>query len=342
MNTNRREKRVSVLVPCRNEIDAINNCLENLLNFDPPEGGYEVIIIDGMSDDGTREEIIKKVKKYPNLKMIDNKMRTIPHAMNLGIKEAEGVYIIRTDVRCIHPKSYLKDLIDLSEQTNADNVGGVLEPVGNAYIQKGIAIAYKSPIAMGGALRDRGDFIGETDAVYGGCWKKKRIVEIGMYDESMIKNEDDELSFRLRKSGGKVMQSGKIKVKYFPRKNFMHLFKQFMQYGYWKVPVLKKHPKQASARHLAPTLLVLGFLVLGLLAFFNQYFLLGLKTYTGSYFVILLSESLRLSYKENLSFFPLVLLSIATIQFAYGIGFFISLLCELFDTKPKWFESLTR
>jgi hypothetical protein len=138
-------------------------------------------------------------------------------------------------------------LVELSEKTGADNVGGVLVPeFGNTYTQKAVALAYKSRIAMGGALRDRGDFIGETDTVYGGCFKRKRLLEVGMYDETMVRNQDDELSFRLREKGGKIIQDGRIKIQYYPRSSFWHLFKQFMQYGYWKVSVIKKHPQQAS------------------------------------------------------------------------------------------------
>ncbi len=130
MNSN--EKKVSVLIPCRNEVEAIGNCLDNVCNFEEPDGGFEVIVVDGMSDDGTREIILEKTRQYPNLILVDNPMKTIPYAMNLGIQKAKGDYIVRTDVRCIHPKTYLRDLIELSKQTQADNVGGVLEPVGNS------------------------------------------------------------------------------------------------------------------------------------------------------------------------------------------------------------------
>ncbi len=340
MNSN--EKKVSVLIPCRNEVEAIGNCLDNVCNFEEPDGGFEVIVVDGMSNDGTREIILEKIRQYPNLILVDNPMKTIPYAMNLGIQKAKGDYIVRTDVRCIHPKTYLRDLIELSKQTQADNVGGVLEPVGNSYIQKSIALAYKSPISMGGALRDRGNFIGETDAVYGGCFKKKRLLEIGMYDVNMVKNEDDELSFRLRKNGGKVVQSGKIKVKYFPRKKFRHLFKQFMQYGYWKVPVLKKHPRQASWRHLAPSILVLSFFALSITAFFNSYALFGLLFYSGSYLLILSLESLRLTYRNTLKLLAGVIISIGSIHIGFGIGFISGVLSDLLNIKPKWFESLSR
>jgi len=148
------EKKTSVIIPCRNEVQNIENCIRNVYDFDAPGGGFEVIVVDGMSNDGTRDVLCELKKQYPELVLIDNPHKTVPHAMNLGIQQTTGEYIVRVDVRCIHPETYLKDLITLSEQTKADNVGGVLEPIGNTYVQKSIAAAYRSPIAMGGALRN--------------------------------------------------------------------------------------------------------------------------------------------------------------------------------------------
>jgi succinoglycan biosynthesis protein ExoA len=158
--------RVSVLIPCRNEAKHIEHCLTNIYGFTPPPGGFEVIVIDGMSNDGTFDILSQLKNRFPDLIIINNPDKIVPRAMNLGIQKAKGEYIVRADVRCIHPKGYLCDLIKLSERTGADNVGGVLVPeFGNGYTQNAIALAYKSRIAMGGALRDRGDFVGETDTV---------------------------------------------------------------------------------------------------------------------------------------------------------------------------------
>ena len=259
---------VSVLIPCRNEAKHIELCLTNIYGFAPPPGGFEVIVIDGMSNDGTRDILCQLQKRHLGLIVLDNLQRTVPYGMNMGIQRARGEYIVRADVRCIHPSNYLLDLIELSKMTKADNVGGVLVPIsGETYAQKSIALAYKSRIAMGGALRDRGDFLGETDTVYGGCFKRQRLLEIGMYDEGMIRNQDDELSFRLKEKGGKIIQDGRIKIQYFPRRFYWQLFKQFMQYGYWKVVVIKKHPQQASLRHFLPAGFVLGLTFLAVASF---------------------------------------------------------------------------
>ena len=300
-------------------------------------------MIDGMSNDGTREILSQLKSRFPDFILIDNSDKIVPRAMNLGIQYAKGEYIVRADARCIHPKSYLCDLIELSQRTGADNVGGVLVPeFGNTYTQNAIALAYKSRIAMGGALRDRGDFIGETDTVYGGCFKRKRLLEVGMYDEAMVRNQDDELSFRLRKRGGKIIQDSRIKIRYYPRKSFWHLFKQFMQYGYWKVSVIKKHPKQASLRHFLPAILVAGLMLLIVAAPINSYALDGLIIYSIGYLLPVSFESFKLVFKSKLKYWPGVSLAITLIHFGFGIGFVVSLICRVLNIRPKLFETLSR
>lgn len=334
---------ISILCPCRNEAKNIKSFINNVFSFIQPNENYEVIIVDGMSDDGTRDILFNLQKKYTNLKVLDNPQRTVPHAMNIGIKHAQGEYIVRCDVRCIHPKSYLTDLLKLKEETGAENVGGVLVPIGKTYIQKCIALAYKSPIAMGGALRDRGDYRGDNDTVYGGCFKKDYLIKIGMYDEEMVRNQDDELSFRIRKNGGRIIQDGRIKIKYYPRDKFSKLFKQFLQYGYWKVAVLKKHPKQASIRHIIPSLfiLILFFLFVG--AFFSKTLLYILSIYLGGYILAIAFETLRLSIKDrNIKLWPGAFLAILIIHNSFGIGFIIGLISKLLHLKPKYFETLSR
>ena len=334
------EKKVSVLIPCRNEARYIEKCIRSVFSFDSPPGGFEVIVIDGMSTDGTREILSRLQHQFPGLVVIDNPRKIVPSAMNLGIQRAIGDYVVRADARCIHPPSYLCDLIELSERTGADNVGGGLIPqFGNGYAQNAIALAYQSRIAMGGALRDRGNFIGETDTVYGGCFKRKRLLEVGMYDESMVRNQDDELSFRLRETGGKVVQDGRIKVQYYPRNSFWHLFKQFMQYGYWKVSVIKKHPRQASLRHFLPAVLVLSFIASGLLILLGFH---GSWIYVGSYFLAVGLFSFQSARGRSLRLLPGLIFAVFLIHVGFGIGFVIGSIARPLRFKLRWFETLSR
>jgi len=338
------QKKVSVIIPCRNEARHIEGCIRNAFDFEAPEGGFEVIVVEGMSSDGTRDILCRMQRDgYPELRIIDNPLRTVPHGMNLGIRQAKGEYIVRIDARCIHPRDYLLDLLELRRKTGADNVGGVLSPLaGESYMERCIASAYRSRISMGGALRERKGFSGETDTVYGGCFKRARLIEVGMYDERMIRNQDDELSFRLREKGGKIIQSSRIQVRYYPRKYLGQVFRQFMQYGYWKVAVIKMHPRQASLRHWMPPALVGGGALGGILALFSPFLLMGWAALTGSYLILTGVESFRITPKrKGLEFFG-IWLTILAIHFGFGLGFLLNLFFRFWGGKPKWFEALTR
>jgi glycosyltransferase involved in cell wall biosynthesis len=344
MDLNKNKTRtVSILVPCRNEARAIERCIENLYAFASPEGGFEVIVIDGMSDDGTREILQTLQQRYSNLTVLDNPARFVSSGMNLGIAQALGEYIVRADVRCLHPPTYLLDLLALHQKTGADNVGGVLIPISeDRYIPKSIRLSYKSKIAMGGALRDRGDFEGETDTVYGGCFKKETLLKIGLYDCEMVRNQDDELSFRLRKAGGKIIQSGRIKVQYAPRGTYSQLYKQFSQYGYWKVAVIQKHPNQASLRHFLPLGLVVGFITLSASVPFCTGSALWLIGYTAFYLLAIFGESVRISAQYGMVFAPGIGVAIFLIHIGFGLGFFFGILNRLMKRTPAYFKTLSR
>ena len=329
-------------MPCRNEFGTIEECIVNAFEFEPPEGGFELIVIDGMSDDGTRERLERMKERYKDLVVIDNPERTVPHAMNLGIRNAGGEYIVRVDARCVHPRNYLVELLALSMETKADNVGGVLQPLGTTYTQSAIARAYRSRIAVGGALRDRGEYVGENDTVYGGCFRKDRLVEVGMYDESMVRNQDDELSFRIRKSGGRIFQSGKIRVGYYPRTRFRQLSKQFLQYGFWKTIVIRKHPLQASMRHYIPALFVAGLVALSAGSFFDGRVATLFLLFTAFYLFAVSVAAFLVCWPQEWQLLPGVGLSIVLMHVGYGTGFLIGLASNTLNLRRAWFTTLSR
>jgi hypothetical protein len=195
---------------------------------------------------------------------------------------------------------------------------------------------------MGGALRERDGFVGEADTVYGGCFKRERLIEVGLYDEEMVRNQDDELSFRIREKGGKIIQSSKIKIQYQPRKYFQQLFKQFLQYGYWKVAVIKKHPRQASVRHFLPSMLILAFIILGFFSPLHPYIFGGFIVYIGSYIMAVGLESLRIALPRRVQFWPGVWAAICLIHVGFGVGFLWNMICRILGVKIKWFETLSR
>jgi succinoglycan biosynthesis protein ExoA len=286
---------VSVIMPVFNEENFIERSLVAVLEQDYPRDRLEIIIADGMSSDQTREIVGFVQNQFQNIRLIDNPARIVPTGLNRAIACARGDIIVRLDGHCEYPKDYVRRVVELRQQLGADTVGGVLVPLGTTYVGKSVAAAYYSPVGLGGtALKaaEVSERIREVDTVHGGCWKRERLLGIGGFDEEMVRNQDDELSFRLRKNRGTIFQTLAIPVKYHVRDSFKKLFLQFTQYGYWKVRVVRKHPQQASARHFAPALFVLTILAAAILGLFFHVALWAFAGLIGGYLGILASVSL--------------------------------------------------
>lgn len=314
---------VTVIIPVYNEEGFIARCLTASLEQDYPADKLEIIIADGMSKDRTREIVATFQAQHSNIRLLDNPQRIVPTGLNLAIACAAGDVIVRLDGHCEYPRDYVRKVVELRQEIDADNVGGVLVPVGSRYVQKAVAAAYYSPVGLGGAAlkaSTEAECIREVDAVHGGCWKKARLLEIGGFDAAMVRNQDDELSFRLRKDNGKIYQCSSLRVVYHVRSSFKKLFLQFVQYGYWKVQVIRRHPRQASLRHVAPGGFVFALLVLSLLAPFEKVGSIGLVVLVAVYLTVITLASLSQLF-SNLTLVPGVVGALACMHIGYGVGF---------------------
>lgn len=337
--------KVTILVPCRNEEKNIASCLNSIINQDYPKNLIEVLIIDGMSTDRTRFIIKNYIDKYNFIKLLDNPKKIVPSALNLGIKAATGDIIIRMDVHTKYAEDYVTQCIKILNQTSADNVGGPWVASGESYVQKAIAKAFQSKFSSGGAGSHNHKYTGYIDSVYLGCWKKSTLEKIGLFDEELVRNQDDELNLRIIRSGGKIWQSSSIKSWYYPRSSIRSLFKQYMQYGYWKVRVIQKHKIPASIRHIIPgTFLV--FLTISLLLgikfkISRLFFILMI----GTYLIFNLIATLSICKKpQNWKYIPIIPFVLAAFHLGYGYGFLRGLLDFIVFKKLNIakFSQLTR
>jgi glycosyltransferase involved in cell wall biosynthesis len=260
---------VSIVVPCRNEAGYIDAFLDSALAQVLPDGvRLEVLVADGRSDDGTRERLAERALAEPRLRVIDNPARITSAALNAAIAAASGDTIVRMDVHTTYASDYTAQCLQALRETGAACVGGPWVPVGQGWPQRAIAAAFESRFGSGGAASRRTDFNGEVDTVYLGAWPRTQLIAIGGFDEALVRNQDDELALRITRGGGRVWQSAAIHSHYAPRASFVALFRQFHQYGYWKVPVIRKHQLPASPRHLVPfafVALLAGLALLGVL-----------------------------------------------------------------------------
>lgn len=268
---------VTVIVPCRNERDHIQAFCASVAQQQVPEGwSLEVLIADGMSDDGTRERLAAWCQQDARFRMIDNPGRIVSTGLNRCIEAAQGCFIVRLDVHTVYAPDYVAQCLATWQRTGADNVGGPWRAQGaegpQAVVQRAVAAAFQSRWVAGGALSRDLAYEGPVDTVYLGAWPRETFERFGGFDEHLVRNQDDEHNLRIHRGGGRVWQSATIRSTYWPRASKTDVFRQYRQYGYWKPFVMNKHGQAAALRHLIPGLFVAAILasfvvtVLGMLA----------------------------------------------------------------------------
>ncbi len=312
---------ISITVPCRNEAGYIDAFLRSALAQQlPPDTALEVLVADGASDDGTRALLEAWAARDARVRAIDNPQGITSAALNQAIAAAQGGVIVRMDVHTTYAPDYVAQCLAALQRTGAANVGGPWRAQGQGAWGRAIAAAFQSRWVAGGARSRQLDFEGEVDTVYLGCWPRETFQRFGLFDETLVRNQDDEHNLRIVRGGGRVWQSAHIHSTYVPRDSLGALWRQWLQYGYWKPFVMKKHGQAAALRHRVPGLFVAGLLGLALLALAGgpAWPLAGLA---GLYALVVAGLSLAVAttgpHGGLLLRLPWV---IAAQQLAYGLG----------------------
>ncbi len=197
---------VSVIIPCRNEEDAIGPCLDSILQNDYPKDRLQVLVVDGMSSDDTRSALKPYLEQYSFIRLLDNPRRQTPAALNIGIAAAKGDVIMRMDAHYQYPTHYVSRLVHWLQESEADNVGGILqmEPANDSAMARAIAAAVTHPFGIGNAYYRLGvSKPRAVDTVPFGCYRSEVFERIGKFDEELLRNQDLEFNLRLRKRGGR-------------------------------------------------------------------------------------------------------------------------------------------
>ena len=345
---------VTVIMPIRNEARGIADTLGRVLAQDYPADCMEILVVDGISNDGTRQIIWDLQRQHSNLYLLDNPAKIVPTALNIALRQARGDVIIRVDGHTEIAPDYVRQCVETLQRTGADNVGGRMNAVGRNSFGNAVALATSTPFGIGGGRFHYSDEEEWVDTVYMGAWPRDVFEKIGMFDEELVRDQDDEFNYRLRARGGKVLLSPGIKSVYFVRSNLRALWRQYYQYGYWKVRVLQKHPLQMSPRQFAPPAFVAAVMVSVLMALlslspapqlaasraslhasFFPIFIRGLGSHVlllplvlilGMYVGANLAASIYTSYRKSAwAHFPLLVITFAALHFGYGLGFLVGL-----------------
>ncbi|BBO18566.1 glycosyltransferase family 2 protein [Candidatus Brocadia pituitae] len=350
------EKHVSIIIPIFNEKKYIRQLLNSLLNQDYPKERIEILLIDGRSEDGTREEIkriIASFQKFSELDIyiLDNPDRIVPCALNIGIKEARGKYFVRMDAHAEYAPDYVAKCVAWLEKTNAANVGGPMMANGKGSVGKAIEFAHHCRFGLGGGKFHDEQWAGYADTVYLGAWPRKTFGEVGLFDERLIRNQDIEFNARIRKGGGRIYLTPEIKSCYHCRDSLRGLWRQNFENGKWVVYTKAIAPYALSWRHFIPFVFVASLVgsaglsvILFCLALFSvldipQFrfgVLLGISLVLpagifGCYALANVFSSAMLSYKHGFRYFLILPIVFATLHFSYGLGSIWGLL-----TLRKW------
>lgn len=328
--------KVSVIVPCYNEQSTIRLLLMALHEQTFPSAEMEVLIADGMSMDGTRNEIAKFQADFPDLsvRVIDNTLRNIPSGVNRAIEASRGEIILRLDAHSKPYPDYIENSVKALEADRGDNVGGVweIQPGADTWIAKSIAVAAAHPLGVGDAMYRHATRAAEVDTVPFGSFKRGLIERVGKFDESLLTNEDYEFNTRIRKSGGRIWLDPSIHSVYFARPTLQELARQYWRYGYWKWRMLRRYPDTLRWRQALPPLFVLslfGLFVISIFFSFGRYMLAGELLL---YFSIMFLAGLRSALKHRAPFLLIGLpLAIAVMHMSWGSG----LLWSIFNSGSK-------
>jgi len=310
---------VSLVIPVRNEAMFIENCIQSVLKQDYPLDKIEALLIDGLSDDQTQAIIKSYNQEYPStIKYFENPMKTVPYAMNIGIKNANGHYIIRLDGHAQYPDNYISRCIATLKNTGADNVGGLLETRGSGTIGRAYAKVLSSIFGVGNASFRINASSGYVDTVPFGAFERKTFDKYGLYDERLKRRQDYELNYRIRKNGGRIFLDSNLKLVYHCRSTISGIFEQSYQKGKWNIITAKLCLGTMSLRHLIPFIFVLSLILLPILSYFMPLFMWLLIAQLTLYLLLNITFTLKLAegFKEAIIIFLLYPLN----HLAYGIG----------------------
>jgi len=276
---------VSVIVPIRNEERYIAACLQSLLDQTYASEAYEILVVDGRSSDRSLEIVEEFARRHANVRCLDNSAAIAPAAMNIGIRDAAAEFIIRADGHNFYPKDYIANCVKYLQETGADNVGGPLRtvPSDKTFGARMVAAILTNPFGVGDSSFRTSRFEGFVDTVPFGAFRREVFDRVGMFNEKLVRNQDNELNARIRGAGGRIYQTPALTTEYHPIANLAALLKQTYKTSQWHLFSVKQNASSMSLRHFVPAVFVLALAALLAGAFWSPLSLAGLGVLLSVY-----------------------------------------------------------
>ena len=317
---------ISLIIPCRNEEKFIGGCLNSIIANDYPKDKLEILVIDGLSEDRTREIVKRYIGQYSYIKLLNNSKKYTPYAFNIGIKYSKADIIMIMGAHATYENDYISKCIKYLYEYNADNTGGVwkIVPRSNTIVGKSIALALSNFFGGGNAYYRTGNFKEPkwVDTVFGGCYKREIFEKIGYFNENLIRTQDLEFNLRLRKSGGRILLCPDIVAYYIIRSDIRSFCRYNFINSFWVTYPRRFLPYMpVSWRHLVPLLFVISLTLALLLSLLSSFFFWLFLSIAGVYLLSNLIFSFMIAFREkNIGYMFVVPVLFALLHVGYGLG----------------------
>jgi len=312
---------ISIIMPIRNEAGFIERTIGSILENDYPKDKMEILVADGCSDDGTQEIVNRIAEKDTRVKLLVNTGEIVSTGLNMALKVFRGDIFIVIGGHCeISPDFIKKSVACLAKHPEAWIVGGYLKTISAGYIGRIIAAATQSPVGVGNARHRLGGYDGWVDTVPYGAHHRWVLDKVGYFDEELVRNQDDEFNMRIILAGGKIRICGDICSVYYSRSSLRKLWRQYFQYGFWRIRTLQKHGRPAVFRQVIPILFVLLLIILALAGLVSPIFWKILAAVLIVYAIGLIYGSIDVGRQAGWKHaFPAPLI-FTLLHFGYGVG----------------------
>ena len=308
-------------MPVRNEAGFIENAIESILRNKYPHDRLEIIVADGYSTDGTPEMVSRISARDARVRLIENPGKIVSTGLNLALRAIKGEVFIRIDGHAEIPDDFIANSVRcLQEHPEAWVAGGYWKTVSSGLVGRTISTATQSPIGVGNSMHRLGNFDGWVDTLAYGAHHKWVLDKVGYFDEQLVRNQDDDFNLRVHLAGGRIWMSSRIWSTYYARSSCKKLWRQYYQYGFWRIRTIQKHRTPASLRRLAPMLLVLSLIFLTVAGFAWSGFHWLLLVEVMVYCLGLLYGAVGVGRQEGLMSAVLAPVIFVILHFAYGLG----------------------
>lgn len=248
---------VSVLVPVLNEEEHIRESVR-AMQAQEFDGELEFLFADGLSEDRTKEILLELAREDPRIRVFDNPRGRTPSGLNVCLSHARGEFVARMDAHTFYPTRYLADGVRRLRQGGTTWVSGPVIPEPTGRVSRVVALALSSPMGRGGARKwssqnGDADEIELDSGVFAGVWRRDDVLRHGGWDEAWPQNQDSEMAGRFLGSGERLICLPEMAARYVPRNTLRSLFKQYSNYGYYRIATARRHPHTLRRSHvLAP------------------------------------------------------------------------------------------